>query len=188
MRSGRGQHRTDKAELSPEQVKRMEERAAARELKRKENWSALNYILWLLGRREYSRAELMQKLKIKEVSEEDAEKVLDKALDLGLQSDVRFLASKVRVQKEHGKGPIYIRATLRQHDLPDEAVGQALGGEENDWLGAAYDLAERKFGAGPYNREVGVKVFNLLLRRGFTFDHAKKVVSVARTDTDEGNF
>lgn len=177
--------RVDTSKMTPEQVKRMEDRAAEREAKRKENWSPLNYMVWLLGRREYSRAELLQKLKMKEVPTEEAEKLVDRIQELGLQSDERFLASKVRMQKNQGKGPAYIRAHLRQHKLPDAEVSQALGPEENDWLGAAYDLAERKFGEGPYAREVGTKVFNLLLRRGFSYDQAKKVVNTPRAEAFE---
>ena len=177
--------RVDTSKMTPDQIKKMEERAAAREQKRKDNWSPLNYLVWLLGRREYSRAELAQKLRMKEVSAEDAEKVLDKIQELGLQSDDRFLASKVRMQKNQGKGPAYIRAHLRQHNLADEEVAQALAPEENDWLGSAYDLAERKFGEGPYSRDIGTKVFNLLLRRGFSFDQAKKVVNTPRAEAME---
>lgn len=178
----RPRRKVDTSKMSPEQIQKMEERAAAREAKRKENWSPLNYLVWLLGRREYSRAELLQKLKMKEVPQDEAEKLVDRIQELGLQSDERFLASKVRMQKNQGKGPAYIRAHLRQHNLPDAEVSQALDPQENDWLASAYDLAERKFGQGPYARDVGTKVFNLLLRRGFSFDQAKKVVNIPREE------
>lgn len=166
--------------------KRQEEKAADRAAKPKREWDAMNYVLWLLGRREYSRAELeiklARKFAEKEMPKEGIEVVLDRAIELGLQSDDRFLDSQVRMQKSAGKGPLFIRATLRQHDLNSADVESALDQPDDDWLARAYDLAERKFGPAPYAMPLRNKVFNTLLRRGFSFDQAKVVVGQSRID------
>lgn len=177
------------ARKSARAKKRQEEKDEQRATRPKKDWNALNYVVWLLARREYSRAELSVKLarkfEEKELDPSGIEQVLDRAVELGLQSDQRFLESKVRVQKNQGKGPAYIRAHLRQHDLVEEEVSAALDPDENDWLSNAYDLAERKFGSCPYDRKTGTKVFNLLLRRGFSFDQAKKVVNTPRSEAND---
>lgn len=166
--------------------KRQEEKDEQRASRPKKDWSALNYVVWLLGRREYSRAELTVKLTTKfaekQLDPAGIDAVLDKAVELGLQSDDRFLESKVRMQIGQGKGPAYIRAHLRQHNLDENEVSQALDPDNNDWLGGAYDLAERKFGSQPYDLKTSTKVFNLLLRRGFSYDQAKKVVNTPREE------
>ena len=157
-----------------------------RATKEPKKWNAMNYVVWLLGRREYSRAELSTKLHIKFAEKglpaEEVEGILDRAQELGLQSDDRFLESSVRMQKGAGKGPAFIRAKLRQHDLSEAEIEEALSPDGNDWLAKAFDLAERKFGEGPYQMPLRNKVFNTLLRRGFSFDVSKKVVSMSRQE------
>jgi regulatory protein len=160
-----------------------------RATKEPKKWNAMNYVVWLLGRREYSRAELSTKLHIKFAEKglpaEDVEAVLERAQELGLQSNERFLESSVRMQKGAGKGPAFIRAKLRQHDLSESSIEQALSPDGNDWLAKGFDLAERKFGEGPYQMPLRNKVFNTLLRRGFSFDVSKKVVSMTRAEALE---
>lgn len=168
------------------------EEGGERKTKEPKKWSAINYIVWLLGRREYSRSELTKKLRLKFEEKglplDGIEEVLDRAEELGLQSDDRFLESQVRMKKEAGKGPAFIRAQLRQHDLSEAKIDQALAASfenDNEWLVRGYDLAERKFGEAPYSLPLSTKVFNTLLRRGFSFDIAKKVVSTSRADALE---
>lgn len=160
-----------------------------RATKEPKKWSAINYVVWLLGRREYSRAELSTKLHIKFAEKglpaEGVEAVLERAQELGLQSDERFLESQVRMKKSSGKGPAFIRAQLRQHDLSEACIDEALSPDSNDWLSKGFDLAERKFGEGPYAMPLRNKVFNTLLRRGFSFDVSKRVVSMTRQEALE---
>lgn len=171
---------------------KVESEEGERKTKEPKKWSAINYVVWLLGRREYSKAELSKKLRIKFEEKgmpiEGIDDILARAEDLGLQSDDRFLESQVRMKKEAGKGPAFIRAQLRQHDLSEAKIDQALSSsfeDDNEWLVRGYDLAERKFGEAPYKLPLSTKVFNTLLRRGFSFDIAKKVVSTSRADALE---
>lgn len=144
-----------------------------------------NYVLYLLSRREYSQKELRQKLKYREVSTEEIDAVLEKMTELGLQSDQRFLESRVRMQKSAGKGPGYLRAELGQHQLSSEKIQEVLESDEHNWTEAAFDLVERKFGVPPFSLDVQRKAFSLLLRRGFSFDLAKKATTRAREDFEE---
>lgn len=175
-----------KEKRAPRNSRSLGEEGEARATKEPKQWNAMNYVVWLLGRREYSKAELTTKLRIKfaekGLPEEGIEPVLARAEELGLQSDERFLESQVRMKKSSGKGPAFIRAQLRQHDLSEASIEQALQSEEGEWLARGYDLAERKFGPAPYQMPQSNKVFNTLLRRGFSFDIAKKVVSTSRED------
>lgn len=144
-----------------------------------------NYVLYLLSRREYSQKEIRQKLKLREVTTEEIDTVLEKMTELGLQSDQRFLESRVRLQKSSGKGPGYLRAELAQHQLSSEKIQAELDSEEHNWTDEAFHLIERKFGEPPFSVEIQRKAFALLLRRGFSYDLAKKATTQKRSEFED---
>lgn len=163
--------------------------AGKKERKKKKPWDPMSYVLWLLGRREYSRHELVRKLEMKfrekELDPAGIPVVLDRADELGLQSDQRFLESQVRLQSGAGKGPSYIRAKLRQHDLSDAQIQQAMDNEGVDWEEEGRQLVLRRFGNGPHDIKTRNKIMNTLLRRGFSFDIAKKMANATSLVDDE---
>lgn len=143
----------------------------------------MNYLLWLQGRREHSRAELRRKLdlKLREkdlVDQHDPEALLDRLAELGLQSDQRFLEGQVRMASTSGRGQSWVRQRLMGHKLPSEDVATAL--EEvgsAHWEREAYELARRRFGEGPYAMPLRMKAGNFLIRRGYSIDLARKITS-----------
>lgn len=144
--------------------------------------SAFARAVSLLARREYSRKELIAKLEAKGVSPEEAAKTLDTLQAQGLQSDQRFLESKLRLKKHLGHGPRRAQVDLRSHGLEEHAVEAALADDPSSWKRAAYDLIERRFGACPLPRDRWPKAMATLLRRGFSYDLAQSVLSTSRAD------
>ena len=143
--------------------------------------------LGLLTRREHSRRELVRKLEQRGVSAADADAVVGKLADAGWQDDARFADSLARSRSQAGYGPAWIRAELGTHGLREEAVAAALDGLELDWMDVAAGLLRRRFDmGGPTGIEQRRKAMDLLLRRGFGFDHAQAALEALARDDGQG--
>ena len=71
----------------------------------------------LLARREYSRAELAQRLRKKAFDEAAIDECLTALVEQGLQCDARFAASFVRSRLLRSQGVIRIKGELRQRGV-----------------------------------------------------------------------
>jgi regulatory protein len=156
-------------------------KASQRPAKPKKPWNPMNYLLWLQARREHSREELRQKLvfKLKEkdlVDQHDPEALLDRMVELNIQSDQRFLEGQVRMASTGGRGPGWIKQRIYRHKLDSESVSEALGSVDDEvWEKEAYALAQRRYGVGPYPMPLRMKAGNFLIRRGYSIDLARKI-------------
>lgn len=114
----------------------------------------------LLARREHGRAELRQKLwrRFSEVEPSDVDSVLDRLVDDGLLSEQRALSSFVRERIRRGQGPVKIRFDARHRGFDADAVELTMAAEEIDWIEAAADVLNRRFGG----QEVGSRVDNIV--------------------------
>lgn len=139
----------------------------------------------MLARREHSKVELVQKLVEREVPQAEAEAAVEKLEALGLQSDQRFLESKVRQRVNSGHGPNRVQFDLSKHGLAEHAVESEVEAKGEKWWRAAYDLVERRFGSGPLDLKAQQKAIGLLLRRGFTYDQAQGVLRRPRQDWEQ---
>ena len=154
-------------------------------------WNPMNYLLWLQGRREHSRAELRRKLdlKLREkdlVDQHDPEALLDRLAELGLQSDQRFLEGQVRMASTGGRGQSWVRQRLAGHKMASEDVAAALAEvDEAQWEKKAYDLARRRFGEGPYPMPLRMKAGHFLIRRGYSIDLYRTITCQAWPGDDE---
>ena len=155
---------------------------AERPAKKRKRPNALAMAVAMLARREHSQAELLKKLLLKEVPEEEAKAAIQRLADEGLQSDQRFLESRLRIKLSAAHGPNRAQFELSKHGLDEEAVSQAMEVADEKWQEAAYDLIERKYGRSPLPRELQTKAFNLLIRRGFTYDQAWAAIRDPRPD------
>lgn len=114
---------------SPESV----QTALATELKR--------YFLYLLGRREYSRAALAAKAKARcsksSLSRHEIERVitsvLEQLVDDGWLSDSRFTESYIRTQAQKGYGPLRIRQELVSKGINRELISTVEEKLDIDW-------------------------------------------------------
>lgn len=132
--------------------------------------SAINYLLYLLSKREYSEAQLRQKLKLKEYELEEIEQAIARAKESNWQSDERFCASYVRYRALQGYGPRRLRQELRQKGVKDWLITQQLDECEIDW----FELAERVFEKKrptSWDLKAKQKMWRYMVSHGFSNDH-----------------
>jgi regulatory protein len=129
---------------------------------------AWNYVLWLLGRRNYTRVELRRRLTRKGATEETVARVLERLERLNLVDDAAFAKSYVRL-KRHNKGPRALHRELRQKGVPEVLTSDALAAVgEDEQREAAHTLLEKNAWRWKGDaRKRKAKAYAFLLRRGF---------------------
>ncbi|MBE0462809.1 MAG: regulatory protein RecX [Halomonadaceae bacterium] len=137
--------------------------------------------LQLLSRREYSRAEIAQRLTKKAFENADIEACLDTLEEQGLQSDVRFAESFIRSRIIRGQGVIRIKGELRQRGIDQEILSNALVAvEENegvDWFELASATLARRFSSPGDTPKERAKRERFLASRGFDFEQIRYALS-----------
>lgn len=122
----------------------------------------------MLARREYTRAEIQQKLLAQpEVSPTEVEALLDWLQQEGLQSDLRAAEAHCRA---HGprKGRLRLGQELRQRGIAPELAEQALDGLPNSELARAAEAWSRRYGEPPLTLQDKARQHRFLLARGFS--------------------
>ena len=131
-----------------------------------------NYVLWLLGRQEYSRRELTQKLQQREASDEFIENLLDWCEKHNFINGQRYCEGFVRkhIFKCHGLKRIQSEAMSKGIDRALlETVIEEL---EIDWFELAQEAYNKKYSTTPANLEYKEKAKRVryLMYRGFSYD------------------
>lgn len=126
-----------------------------------------DYLVFLLGRREYSEHELRQKLKLRECSEEQIEDAVAFVKELDLQSDERYAESRARMDGRR-KGNRIIRQKLAHQGISSERIEQELQGLPSE-CERAIEVAKRFEGKSLDLKAKG-KVWRFLTYRGFSGD------------------
>ncbi len=143
--------------------------------------------LYLLGRRDYSVAEIRQKLAQKGYDENDIAHTVIRLKELEYLDDAKyarhFVSTKARVS---GWGKMRIEMSLRQKQITDNFIEKALlywenrieQGEELPWVDSATDLLDRRYGkaCGRLEMKEFQKQMGFLLRRGFNMDEAREAL------------
>lgn len=126
--------------------------------------------LELLARREHSRAQLTRKLAVQGFSAEIVEPVLDRLEASGLLAATRFADELIRSRAAKGRGPVRIRAELKEHGVGEPDAAAALATDEYDWIAAARAVRRKRFGPGkPKDFKERARQARFLEYRGF--DH-----------------
>ena len=86
-----------------------------------------------LARREHSRRELEQKLARKEFDANEISEALDRLVEDGLLSDVRFAESFVHARRQRGSGPLKIQAELKLRGVSEASICQYLNPQDLAW-------------------------------------------------------
>ena len=134
-----------------------------------------------LARREHGRSELLHKLEKAGFDPEIASDAVAQLVDDGLQSDQRYVESFVQSRIHQGKGPVRIRAELRERRLSDSAIEQGIADVVQDWVALARDVRLRKFGESqPTDFNDKAKQMRFLQYRGFEPEHIQAAVSATR--------
>lgn len=107
---------------------------------------AYNKAIGYLARREYSAKELQQRLLQKEFSPALIDKVLERLIDDGYQSDERFTEMYIRSRVNAGDGPFKIKMKLREKGICESLTLAVLDTQTIDWLEQVKKVKEKRFG------------------------------------------
>lgn len=132
-----------------------------------------------LGKREYSYAELAQKLKnylAEDETVDDITQVLDDFKARGWLSDARFTEQIVHARQAKF-GVNKIAQELKQKGVADDLIADAVSQVKENELENAKEIWRKKFKAAPSNRDEWAKQARFLQSRGFGFETIKKVLS-----------
>jgi regulatory protein len=135
----------------------------------------------LLARREYSCAELAQRLKKKAFDDAAIDECLDTLVEQGLQSDARFAASFVRTRILRGQGVIRIKGELRQRGVDQETLNAAFEAVEEaegtDWFELARETLARRYTSPGETPKERARRERFLASRGFDFEQIRYALS-----------
>lgn len=140
--------------------------------------SARTAALRLLGRRDYTSAELTTRLTDREYPAEEVEAALQRLAGEGLVDDRRVAASFVRVaSRVKGRGRIRIERDLLARGVAPAIVRETLEAlpEEED-VEAINRLLDRRTLPAPLPIADRRRLFQQLLRRGFPADAIAKAL------------
>jgi len=124
-----------------------------------------------LARREYGIEELKRKLIQRGAESDLVEQVVSDCTEQGLVSDERFTEMYVRMRIRRCFGPMKIRGELRQRGIPDYLVAESLSVDQETWLEAATQWADRRI-HGELDFTQKAKIHRKLMNRGFNHEQA----------------
>lgn len=146
--------------------------------------TALQYLVYLLSRRDYSEFELRQKLKQKEYDADEIEQAIEKVQAQQWQSDERFCRHFIRYRAEQGYGPNRLKQELRFKGVADWLIAQEMENCELDW----YSLAERVFEKKRptvWDMKAKQKMWRYMASHGFYGEHFHHLMEM---DYDDINY
>jgi regulatory protein len=139
----------------------------------------------MLARREYSRAELTQRLARKGIPHEEIERALDALAADGYLSDARY-ANAVVAQRTGRYGKRAIAYALREKGIsaPDAQLAMAPLAD-TDELADATALWQQRFGVAPSNQREKARQVRFLQSRGYGLSVVLRVLRAAGAPRDE---
>ena len=141
----------------------------------------------MLARREFSRAELSQRLARKGVARDDIERTLDDLAASGYLSDARY-AQAVVAQRTGRYGKRAIAYELREKGIAAPEANAAMAPlAAVDELDDATALWQQRFGTAPVNQKEKARQVRFLLSRGYGVSVALRVIRAAGAAVDEDN-
>jgi regulatory protein len=147
--------------------------------------SARTAALALLAGRDFSRHELIGRLRRKGHGAQVAVAVVDGLVSEGLLRESRYAEQFVTRHVGRGHGPRRIRLEMREKGVDGEAIDQALKGAEADWVAAAREARRRKFGPSPPgDHRERAKQARFLQYRGFSSEQIRAALGPDEDDPD----
>jgi regulatory protein len=127
--------------------------------------------LGLLARREYSKAELRERLGRKsELSQGAIEGLLAELAAEGWQSDERFAESFMNSRIAQGKGPLRIRQDMKLKGLDSDLIDVMLDRDSSLWRDLAKSVLDRKYSnANIVDAKEKARRLRFILSRGFPY-------------------
>ena len=131
----------------------------------------------LLARREHSIYELQSKLESRGYTAELVQQVLEQLVSERLLSDERFTESYVYYRGSRGRGPLRIRAELRERGVSDELISHHLEASELSWREQAEAARQKRFGkALPQEWNERSRQARFLQYRGFSSEQIRSLL------------
>jgi regulatory protein len=128
-----------------------------------------------LARRDYSRAELREKLLVTGAARDEVDSVLDALAAQGYLSDDRCARAVVR-QKSGDYSKRAIAQTLKAKGITGDTAAEALGENAIDDQDALVALWRRRFGRAPANDREKARQIRFLQSRGFALSAIFKLL------------
>jgi regulatory protein len=127
--------------------------------------------LRLLTRREHSRQEIEQKLKLKGYPQQQVAVVLADLTKQSWQDDNRFAESYINMRSKKGFGPVKIAYELRQQGIDKDAIEQLICAKSLDWQQLLEQAYRKKFTSPVIKDNIErSKRIRFLSQRGFPND------------------
>jgi regulatory protein len=140
-----------------------------------------SYAFAVLTRKEYSKAELIEKLALYAESRDEVTTLVDELSRENYQSDQRVAEIMLSSQKRKGKGPNQIKMKLKNKKIDTALIAEEL--KETDWVQQAYELKVRKYGTEvTKDPKIKAKQIRFLMYRGFEMDAIMKAISRKEDD------
>lgn len=143
---------------------------------------ALNYIINLLARREYSEFELRNKMQEKAFSEEEIENALTHCQQKNWQSDRRFAENYINARSQRGYGAYRIKQELRQlKGVTNETIEEAFLESSVDWEAVTLTVLRKKFPnyAEKQTPKAKQKIWQYMLSHGFHSEEFSDLIGSA---------
>ncbi|WP_386691869.1 Regulatory protein RecX [Lonepinella sp. MS14434] len=131
---------------------------------------ALNYLINILARRDYSEYEIRCKMQQKAFSEEDIDQALAHCQQRHWQSDQRFAENYLNFRANRGYGVNRIKQELRQlKGVSSQIIQNVIEQSEINWSDIALSVLNRKF--PQYQNKLDLKtkqkIWRYMLSHGF---------------------
>ena len=140
-----------------------------------------SYAFAVLTRREYSKAELIEKLALYAMDRDEVLKLVDELATQNYQSDQRVAEIMLSSQKRKGKGPNRIKLALKSKKIDSSLIQEEL--KETDWNEQAYQLKVKKFGLTVEKEaKLKAKQIRFLMYRGFEMNAIIKAITRKEDD------
>lgn len=124
-----------------------------------------SYLIWLLGRREYSEHELRKRLQQRECEPHEIEDAVNFVKECGYQSDSRYAAVKARAESRR-RGDRQIRNTLTNKGIAKEEIEEQIANLAPEAERAI--AAVSRFEGKELDQKLKEKVWRFLASRGFS--------------------
>ncbi len=132
-------------------------------------YSARNTAMDLLARRDHSRRQLFEKLRMRSFRNEEIEDALDQLEAERLLDDARFCESYVHQRIQRGFGPLKIRRELVERGVASDLIEQQMAENVDRWAQLMEAQRQRKFGEDmPEDYSETAKQVRFLQNRGFS--------------------
>lgn len=125
----------------------------------------------LLGRREYSLAELENRIRRKWPEADEVGELVGQLAAENLVSDERYAEAFVRFRVQRHQGPLKIRSAMRSKGVADSIIATAMEAESGQWRDLALEWLQRRH-PGQLSFKDKQKFYRRLISRGFTHAQA----------------